>query len=608
MTSNSAYKNLMSILFSLALRHRKYILFIFIALAFMGMMQAVFLFLVGPLLKTLLVMGGESQYIPVSSLLPASLGNLEISSMQLGKSQLLLAVPIAIVVAGLVRSLANYLFQVNQAALSLRVATEYRQGLFKGLLKKSFLETDKQSAGTWMSILMNDVLYLQMKFSEITTVMLRDSVLVLGCFAAVFVIHWPTAIVLALGAPLFAKVTGRGGKKISRYSEMWQGDLARISASVLDMRSRFNFIYAQNATNLEIDRFSRLNESYYGKIRKSILIRSSFAPMVELFGFVVFALFFYLVGRRKFGFDFSYDVMIQFFAALGMLLRPLRNLGEQFVRFGELRGGLTRGLELIDEKSFTPDLVGEKTENKAKLIVPPSQIKIDSCRLSLAGKKILSLNDLSFDLGTSVAVVGPSGVGKSFLLKLLSGLVESDVWTANIGQEELKYLTSMVSQSPFLFSDSIKNNLLYSNDLEITEDDIEKYLTQVNLWDDINSFSHGIETEYDPLNPKFSGGQIQRLVIARALLKKRPILLFDEATSAVDLTNERSLLNSVISESRSNHQLFISVTHRLHVLESFDRVLLLNDGEVLLEGPHLELLKHSEYRAFYNAELSQHEY
>jgi len=597
----------MSILVSLAFRHKKYIVLIFVSLAFMGLMQAIFLFLVGPLLKTLVMMGGESQYVSLSSLLPLSLKNLPISSMKFDKSQLLIAVPIALIVAGVVRSIANYLFQLNQAALSLRVATEYRQGLFKGLLKKSFLDTDQQSAATWMSILMNDVLYLQMKFSEVTTVMLRDSVLVIGCFAAVFIIHWPTGIALALGAPVFAKVMGRGGKKISRYSEMWQGDLARISSFVLDVRSRFNFIYAQNATNLEISRFEKLNDSYYGKIRKSILIRSSFAPMVELFGFAVFALFFYLVGRRKFGFDFSYDVMIQFFAALGMLLRPLRNLGEQFARFGELRGGLTRGLSLIDNDSFTREVPKGDDKQVSDDLNLPIQISIHSCLLKLSEKKILSLKDLTFDMGTSVAIVGSSGVGKSFLLKVLSGLVMADNWDSNVSQDVLKCKTSMVSQSPFLFSDTIRNNLLYSNDLNITESDIKSSLESVNLWEDVQGFPQGVDTEYDPLNPKFSGGQIQRLVIARALLKKRPILLFDEATSAIDLTNERSLLANVIKESKDSKSLFISVTHRLHVLEDFDRVLLMNNGEVVLDGTHLELLKHKEYRAFYNAQLSEYE-
>jgi subfamily B ATP-binding cassette protein MsbA len=571
-----------------------------IALMLLAAAQGAFLILVGPFLKTLFLLGGTSADIALSDVVPKNAAAFvpNLSNYAIPKSTLVFWLPVLLLICVAVRSVAKYLYSLNQESVALFVAKTFRNSLFSALLGQPYAKISQKSSGKWMSMIMNDVLFLQTRFSDIFATFLHDSVLIISCFAALAFIHWPTALVLLVASPFVALGLGRVGKRISFYAHRWQTELARLSALVLDLRARFDFIRAQGGERVEIARFERVNDEYYGNIRKSLFIRSTFAPALEFGGFMVFAAFVYIISRKLWGPDISPDLMMQFFAALGLLLRPLKNLGEQLGRFHETKGSLTESLKVM---GVTPLLSPSKNLGGRwqAASLPDSGFRLNRLSAGYEGKQFFECENLDLMPGKAVVFIGPSGAGKSTFMKTIAGLYEPLVWDASVPWEELKSYVSLVSQEPFLFDDSLRINLLYGQpDLKVSEDRIKHVLDQVNILNESLALKGGLDAQINSISSNVSGGQLQRLVIARALLRNKPILLFDEATSAVDPKTERDITQRMIAACRENGQILLSISHRLQCLEFFDEVYFIEAGKIALRGRHQDLLSNVRYRKF----------
>ena len=318
------------------------------ALAILALSQALFLLMVKGFVKALFQEPGRAA-VPLISLLPdkVAVHFPAWHSVMLSRAMLGVSVPLVIAFAGLAKAMASYLYQLNQQAVALHLARRYRERLFEALLALPYIEIRRRPAGEWMSIIMNDVMLLQNRFTDVTTALVKDSVAVVSCFAVLLIVHWPTAVVILVLAPFVAFGLGRTGKRIARYAEAYQRELGRIAGAVLDIRSRFDFIRAQRGEERERERFSALNSAYYRMIRRSLYIRSASGPVLEFVGFAVFAMFVYAIGAGVWGKAFTPELMMQFFVALGLLLKPLREMGEQLARFHETWGTLENSLDVM---------------------------------------------------------------------------------------------------------------------------------------------------------------------------------------------------------------------------------------------------------------------
>jgi subfamily B ATP-binding cassette protein MsbA len=487
---------------------------------------------------------------------------------------------------GIVRGIALYLYQWAQSSVALTVAKNTRQGMFKALLKHDYSSLSRKSAAHWMSVIMNDVLYLQMNFSEIMTVLLKDSVLVISCLIAMSFIHWQTGLVLLLVCPFIAFGLGRAGQRIRHYANFWQRELGKIAAFVLDIRQRFVFIRAQGGEERELGRFEDRNENYYRSIRRSILLRSAFAPAIEWVGFALFAGFVYVVAKGQWGRDFSSATMLQFFAALGLLVKPLKEMGEQMARLSEIQGSMAACKAVLDQGSEFPSSVDSEAPSNW------GRWGIGEIAVSYGETPAVIARNLQFGPAKSVAIVGPSGGGKSSLIKALCGLVQATSWHGDVTQNQMAFATSLVSQRPFLFKDTVRANLVYGlalvpPDAEIREQMIGLGLGMIELGD-----------EFDPIAQNLSGGQIQRLVILRALLRTRSVLVLDEATSALDTEIEMQIVGDLLTKIKQQQSMLIMVTHRLSYLSKFDEVWFVENGELVAQGQHEDLLSQRRYAEY----------
>ena len=505
-------------------------------------------------------------------------------------------VPLLMLLAGLLKGLATWIYQMNQQALSQWLAKHFRDRLFESLLTLPFSVSGSRPPGEWMSVIMNDVYYLQTRFSEMISSLIKDGVLILSALAAIAVLHPPTALGLLLAAPFLAMGMGRTGNRIAAYATAWQQRLGIMAASILDIRGRFEFILAQGGQKTEMNRFQQINDEYYQMIRRSLFVRSAFAPWLEFLGFLVFAGFiWYLAGDDRSRSEFGPAGLVQFFAALGVLLRPLRNFGEQFTRFRETTGALRTSLETMAQG--VPDEAAIPMTSPATL---PGSIGIRRLEAGYGGRVFFRGENLSLQAGRSVAIVGPSGAGKSTLIRTLAGIYRPLVWEGSLPAEQVGGAASLVSQVPFLFGDSLRVNLLYGSreDAPGSDERLWEVLEKVGIHNEIRALPEGLGSAVEPVRGNLSGGQVQRLVIARALLRDAPLLLFDEATSAIDEASASALTSLMIRTCHREEKYFVAVTHRPGDLPLYDEVWFLAEGAMIARGSHDDLLKNPRYRRF----------
>ena len=469
-----------------------------------------------------------------------------------------------------------------------------------------------------MSIVMNDVVFLQTRFSDVANTFVRGGVSIISCLFVLAWIHWPSALVILMLMPFMMLSMGRAGKRISYFTEAFQRELARMAAAILDVRSRFEFIRAQHGEDIERERFNTLNQQYYKMIRSSIMIRSAFGPVLELVGFVIFAGFVFVIGRGYFKEWFNTEIMAVFFVALGLLLRPLRDFGEQMAKLSETIGALKKSVEIFKyiEKSSqefvmnpTNSMKNDAAEVHMSLLLKTLNtsnmkeiISIQKMAVVIDQKTCFAFEDknehLAIPLGTSIAVVGPSGAGKSTLIKSMAGLLQPVTWDASKGWIDFSKSVSMVSQDPFLFHDSLRENLIYGAEKTPSEKEIWDILQTVNIADEINKLPQRLDTMTYAIAANLSGGQVQRLVIARALLRHKSLLLLDEATSAIDAMSEKDILLRLISECKAQGTSLIAITHRMQWLERFDTIWFLENGTIRLRGNYRQLIQHERFNEF----------
>jgi subfamily B ATP-binding cassette protein MsbA len=568
-----------------------------LALLILSASESLFILLMGPLMTAFLGMSPSETSIQAAKVFPKSLRSFfpTLDTMSFPADQFALWIPVLILGSGLGIGMGAYLYQVNQAALSLLVAKNYRLKLFAAILSLKFRDIGQKSPSEWMSVVMNDVQFLQSRISDILNSMVRDSVKILSAVAMLFVVNWPTALVVTFGSPMIAFGMGKIGKKIALYSEQFQKDLGRMASTVLDIRQRFPFIRAQQGEAFELAGFDRINASYYSRIRDSILIRSAFAPSLEFIGFAFFSLVIMCVNRGWFQGSLNASTIFTFLLALALIVKPLGSIGEQVGKFHETMGVLKGSLAIFEKvqaegsESFVP-------RDKAS----DESFEINEIAISYGAAPAFQAQGLKIPQGSSIAIVGPSGSGKSSLLKCLAGLVEPTTWVSKTPWSQVVATSNLVSQSPFLFTATIRDNILYGlgDDSVIRDKDILEAIEFVGLSDFMRLLPGGLDAEVSAISANLSGGQTQRLVIARALLRNRRLILLDEATSAVDLKNEREIVLRTIALAKERGATVIAVTHRLQWLPEYDQGWFIENGAMVCSGPHVELLRQKRYGEF----------
>jgi ABC-type multidrug transport system fused ATPase/permease subunit len=560
---------------------------LFLALSILGLCQSGLVITLGPLLKAFFT--GTNDYIILGSMfsaLPSSIAKLSVSRAQLSES-----IPFVLLGLGLCRAYCGYIYNVEQQYLTLEVTAKFRSSLFNGILEARYLEGARKSPAEWMSVIMNDVAAIEGKLSNLVAGFLRDLLTLTASYVGLIFVWWPAAVFLLLISPLIAIWTGRTGRKISKWSEEFQDAQAKFQAFAHDFRSRLEFVKAQNGEKREFEQFERMNLRYFSAVKKSIFTRALFAPIFEFLGFSLFACVIFMMPTIENFLDGSR--LFAFFVALGLIFKPLRSIGEQYVGFEQMRGLLAQSLQVLQ---LPPSTVSRRSSSGSAL--PP--VAIDSLKLSYSSF-FVDLKGFFFAPGQMILLAGPSGAGKSSVLKVLAGLIEPIEFTSNVALEDIRTQVSYVGQVPYLFKGTLRDNLNYGLDQPLEDGDLQSALVLSCIHQEIESLG-GLDLDFDPLKPNLSGGQIQRLVIARGLLRHATILAFDESTSSLDLDTERAVLKSLRKQAVSKSKTVLIVSHRFELLDMFDYIYFFEHGTISLNGKVEEMLKKKRFVEFLEGE------
>lgn len=588
------------------LDQKRSLVYVFLALAIMASSQALAVIFSKGFL-TAFFTDPKASHVVLTDLLPKKLASYipAITSMAINRDDVVWLVPLCIFSVGLLKAISSYTYNLGLSQIALKVAQNYRERIFEAVLKLPWQSSASRSAGDWMTVIMADAMFIQTRLTDVAVAFVKDFVLIVSCMLTLAFVHAPAAVALLFLSPIIAWQMGRTGRRIAWFAEAFQKELGSLAALLLGIRERFRYMRAQHGEAVEIAKYTERNRAYLAMMTGSIFIRSIVAPGMEWAGFLIFAVFIYGWSRGLPFFEIAPDVVLQFFVALGLILKPVRELGEQFTRLGETIGGIKRSMSVVSlvEASTVDSMPSHH------LVSGPDrqkQIFIKKFMVGYSDISVLKGNDLHILFGSCIAIVGPSGSGKSSLLRVLSGLLPPREWESNVEWQDLRRMSAMVSQSPFLFKDSLRKNLLYSfagDSQEITdESQLWRSLATVNLEATVRELPEGLDSIFDPLDSNLSGGQIQRLVIARALLRNPKIILLDEATSAVDVASEIDITRRLIEDAKTSGRILLSVTHRLQWLSLYDQIWFVEDGQIQKTGSFEDLSSSERFRAFLAAE------
>ena len=512
--------------------------------------------------------------------------------------------PIAVVMIFLLKGICNYIQTVLMSFIGLRIVTDLRNKLYEQIQKQSLSFFTQHPTGLLMSRVTNDVASIQDASSEVVTSIVKDSFTIISLVCVIFYTDWKLAFIAMIIFPLTIYPISEFGKKIRKVTTSTQITMATLSSLLQETISGTRIVKAFGMEKYENKRFAGENERFFKLNMKAVSVKALSHPLMEFLGGLgIAAVIFYggynvLAGKSTPGTFFS------FLTAVLMLYEPVKRLTNVNNTINQGIAGAERVFSIID---LAPDI--EDKPNAAEL--PPVSRGIDIENVTFCYEKIPVLKNiqLSIKAGEVVAFVGMSGGGKTSLVNLIprfydvsEGRILIDGYDIrDVSLQSLRRQIAIVTQQTILFNDTVRNNIAYGS-FEKSENDIISAAKAANAHDFIMKMPKGYDTNIGELGTKISGGEKQRLSIARAILKNAPILILDEATSSLDTEAEMEVQDALDNLMKGRTTLVIA--HRLSTIRNADRIVVLVNGEIVEEGDHETLMKkQGEYFRLYNLQF-----
>ncbi|MCX8086133.1 MAG: lipid A export permease/ATP-binding protein MsbA [Rhodocyclaceae bacterium] len=515
--------------------------------------------------------------------------------------------PLAIIGIFLLRGIVSFAGGYLMAWVGNRVVMDMRVAMFERALALPMRYYDDQSTGALMSKILHDVTNVTGAATSALTVLVRDSLAVVGLLAWLFYLNWKlTLVALTIGPFVAVVVRAFSGRlrRASRGSQQAMGQLSRILEEAIGGQKIVKIFGGQD---YEARRFFAAQQFLRGQNMRQAVAAAAVVPIVQIFTAIALAIVIYVALLQSAGAETTVGSFVSFITAMLMLLAPIKSLAD-------VNAPIQRGLaaaesvfQLLDE---TPEAdTGKKTIERAQGAVRYENV---SFRYPGARRPALIDIDLAIAPGETVALVGASGSGKTTLANLLPRFYPLEQGRILIDGQPVETLTlaslraniALVSQEVVLFNDTVAANIAYGALADTPQEAIEAAARAAHAHEFIMAMPQGYQTLVGERGVKLSGGQRQRIAIARALLKNAPILILDEATSALDAESERHV-QAALDELMKNRTTLV-IAHRLSTIEKADRIVVLDKGRIVETGTHTELLTHGGvYAKLYRLQFAE---
>ena len=504
-----------------------------------------------------------------------------------------LLIPPGIILLFLIRGVTRFTYDTSIKLAGQKAVQDIRNDMYSNNIRLDMAFYNRKATGEMMSHMTNDIGAMQDGIANIVTGLFRDLISVIALLGYLFYLNWRLALLSFIVIPLTAWPAKLIGKKIKNASGRSLNVMGGITAILQESFSGIKIIKAFGLEKRVLDRFRAANLDYYNQMRRFIKYESLATPVSELIISFGIAAVIYFGGSQVLADQMTAFDLIAFIGAMVMLSRPVNKLQGSYSTFQRSAGAAERVFSILDQSR-------KIVESDKAFILPRSQgtVEFRNVSFSYGDEPVLQNINLIANTNQMVALVGPSGGGKSTLVSLIPRFYDVTAGAVLIDGHDLRDVSlkslvdniALVDQETTLFNETIANNIRYGKPDASMQEVIEA-ARSAYAHEFIEQLPEGYETNIGDRGTRLSGGQRQRICIARALLKNAPILILDEATSALDTESEK-MVQQALDNLMVNRTTFV-IAHRLSTVMHADVIVVLEEGHIVEQGSHEDLLTSS---------------
>jgi len=513
-------------------------------------------------------------------------------------------IPLAIIVVMLIKGIADYVQSYFMIYVGLSVVRDIRDELYSHLQTLSISFFSKTKTGMLISRITSDVNIIQSAVSDTINTVIKDFFTLVVLTSVVVSRDWKLATIALLVLPWTLIPMRKFGKQVRKLATRGQVKMADISTHLHETFTGHRIITAFGMESYETERFAKENYKYFRYILKRMRTRALSQPVIESFGVVCAALFIFFGGIRVIKGELTPGDFFVILGGLAMCYQPVKGINKSNQTIQEGVAGAARIFAILDTK---PEIVDHP--GAVELPAITSGIELKNVWFKYEEEWVLKNISFKAKVGDIIALVGPSGAGKTTLVNLLPRFYDIQQGQILIDGQDIRRITmsslrdkiALVTQQTILFNDTVKYNISYGK-AEKDEQKIIAAANAANAHHFIQNFPQGYNTIIGEQGVKLSGGEKQRITIARAIFKNAPILILDEATSSLDSESELEVQNA-LENLMQNRTTFV-IAHRLSTIKKANKIVVLTNGEIVGEGTHEELLKENVvYKKLYETQF-----
>ena len=521
---------------------------------------------------------------------------------------LLLLIPFLIILAFSAKGISLYIAKILMINVGEEVKKKLQFDMLKSLINADTQFIDEKHSGKFISNLTYDVQHITNLLSTAILNLVKDSLTLIGLLVVMFLQNWKLALISLVMIPLASFASRTLGKRMRKAATQAQEKSGYLTTYLVELFKNHKIAKIFQKENLETEKA----DFHLGELMKknkkisTLLVRMS--PIMEVLTGIMIAILIYYSGKLIVNNEIEVNNFFSFLAAMMLAYQPVRSLSTLNMVINQGISAASRILPIVDTVNKI-----QNDKNAKALEISSGTINFNKIFFKYRNeeKEVLTNLNLRFEGGKMTALVGHSGSGKSTILNLIPRFYEVNRGEISIDNQCISKVTikslrnkiSLVSQETTLFDDTIKNNIKYANE-KATDEEVFEVAKLSNAHDFIEKLPQKYETVIGENGTRLSGGEKQRISIARAMIKNSPIILLDEATSSLDSETESKIQEAL--NTLTKNKTTIVIAHRLSTVLNSNNIYLIDSGKVIDNGKHEDLLNKSDlYKNFYEKQIQK---